>query len=66
MLKLMDSRFRGNDEKGAFKTFYETIIYSIFYKRFEICFSLTYPKEVMSDFVAFCAERKEKRPNKTF
>jgi|GEM_PF-4610623 len=29
MLKLMDSRFRGNDEKGAFKTFYETIKYQI-------------------------------------
>jgi len=25
MLRLLDSRFRGNDEKGAFKTFYETI-----------------------------------------
>jgi len=24
ILKLLDSRFRGNDEKGAFKTFYAT------------------------------------------
>ena len=31
-LKTLDSRLRGNDAKGRFKTFYETIIirYSIF------------------------------------
>jgi hypothetical protein len=26
-LKILDSRLRGNDAKGCFKTFYETIIF---------------------------------------
>ena len=55
-LKTLGSGLRGNDVKGRFKTFYETILIGIFFKRLSAFLSqkILYINKVNNNNISLC------------